>query len=189
MTQMADIMHQFCQDQNIANPWIIGHSMGGYVGLEMLKSGAYRVCLLHSNFWEDSEQKKSDRNRVIRLVQKSKNLFIREAIPHLFYPPNKDQCPDAIELLIEGAVHIPAEEIAASTAGLRDRTANHDLFEDHDIKIIHGEQDPVCPTDVLVAELAQLKRQPEVFRIENCGHMSIWEQPKKLIQSLKTILV
>jgi pimeloyl-ACP methyl ester carboxylesterase len=63
------------------------------------------------------------------------------------------------------------------------------LFDTHEIKMIHGTEDPVLPNELLEYELAKLSKQPEVFRIQNCGHMSIWENPDELIQSLKTILV
>lgn len=189
MEQMAEIVHDFCSLQNLDNPWIIGHSMGGYVGLEMLRKGNYRLCLLHSNFWPDSDQKKSDRNRLIKLVEKSKNLFIQEAIPHLFFAPNRGRCQKVIDRLVEQAKEIPAEEISASTAGLRDRKANHDLFEEHDIYIVHGTEDPVCTTEKLHEELGKLEKKPVVFNIPECGHMGIWEQPEKLIQGLKTFLV
>ena len=189
MEEMAILLNGFCKKYSLEDVKIIGHSMGGYVGLELLKLAKHSLILLHSNFWEDSAAKKEDRNRLIRLIGKSKELFINEAIPHLFYEPNKEKCKKSIEHIIEIAVQIPAEEIAASSAGLRDRCFAHELFESADITIIHGQDDPVCTTEVLDSELEKLATNPTVLRIENCGHMSIWEQPEELIQRLKTILV
>lgn len=71
---------------NIIDYGIVGHSLGGYVGIELHKLAGIKAYLIlfHSNFWEDDAKKKEDRNRVIELVQKNKRRFIREAIPNLF---------------------------------------------------------------------------------------------------------
>jgi pimeloyl-ACP methyl ester carboxylesterase len=66
MEEMAACIHDFSLSKDINNARVLGHSMGGYVGLELLHLGNYDLTLLHSNFWEDSETKKRDRDRVQR---------------------------------------------------------------------------------------------------------------------------
>jgi len=188
MDEMARCVHEFVKTEGIENPIVIGHSMGGYVGLELLHLGDYQLTLLHSNFWADTDEKKRDRDRVIDIVRQTKELFIKEAIPHLFYESNKEKCRPAIDKIIDESVHIPANEIAASSIGLRDRRANYSLFDNHDIQLIHGSMDPVLPNETLQEELAKLAKMPTVHHIDNCGHMSIWESPDDLIQLLKLIL-
>src|SRR5690606_26597669 len=65
MTEMAEAVFAILYKFKFFNPIVIGHSMGGYVGLELMKLMACRLILLHSNFWEDPPEKKNDRNRVI----------------------------------------------------------------------------------------------------------------------------
>jgi pimeloyl-ACP methyl ester carboxylesterase len=189
MADMAMCLNHFLNDLQIDNPFVIGHSMGGYVGLELLRLRPIRLSLLHSNFWNDPESKKRDRDRVINIVKRSKEIFIREAIPHLFYGENKQKCRPVIDKIISEAKHIPANEIAASTIGLRDRQPAYDLFDHHQIDIIHGEMDPILPMDLFESEVAKLGQKPPIHIIPDCGHMSIWESPEFLITTLKNILI
>src|SRR3989338_3334101 len=52
---------------------IAGHSMGGYAALafaELFPENVSGLCLFHSSSISDTEQKKKDRERIIRLVKK-----------------------------------------------------------------------------------------------------------------------
>lgn len=181
---MHNILHTF----KIVNPVIIGHSMGGYVGLELLRLLDARLILLHANFWEDAPEKKADRNRVINIVRKGSELFIREAIPGLFSPDNVASCVKDIEKLISRALQIPTTEIAAATAGMRDRRAAYDIMNSQRVDIIHGEKDPIIPLEMLNSEIQKLKQTPRVITIPNCGHMSIWENRPALLQAIEDLL-
>ena len=70
---------------------IIGHSLGGYISLEIKKSDSRckKNILLNSNYWTDNKEKKKDRIRVADVVFKSKSLFLKQAIPSLFLNPKK----------------------------------------------------------------------------------------------------
>lgn len=185
MAEIARSIHLFCLAYQISNPIIIGHSMGGYIGLELRKLMPLKLVLLHSNFWEDPPAKKKDRNRVVDIVQENKSLLIREAIPHLFAPENRLKCQETIHTLIERAMEIPKEEICASTLGMRDRADHSNANNLNDVILIHGTKDPIIPTSLLEEKLEILPLKPAVHYMENCGHMSIWENPKGLIKLIK----
>ncbi len=57
---MADQVISTLEELGINSFSIVGHSMGGYVALEVkrLIPGCRKVVLLNSNFWDDGEQKK-----------------------------------------------------------------------------------------------------------------------------------
>lgn len=188
MHEMAEDVIKFLQENKIENPTIIGHSMGGYVGLEILKRIQGKLILLHSNFWEDPEQKKHDRNRVIEIVRSNKNLFISEAIPGLFDPKNQAKCSSHIAQLIEKAKKMDSSQIEAATAGMRDRMDNTAMLGNAEISIIHGENDPIIPTSVLNENLKKAASKPERIDITNVGHMSIWEDSASLIKAIKELL-
>lgn len=61
ITEMAFDVREKLKDLKIANYSVVGHSMGGYVALELFQkdSNCEEVVLLNSNFWEDSEEKKT----------------------------------------------------------------------------------------------------------------------------------
>lgn len=188
MQYMAGCVSAELKIRGIENPFVVGHSMGGYVGLELLRLMPARLTLVHSNFWSDPETKKTDRNRVIEVVKKNKSLFLNESIPNLFAPVNREFRGAEIQTLIQKANRLDAAEIAAATGGLRDRRASYDLMNTHKIAIIQGSDDPVIPNGILQLELAKLVQYPAVYTIDNCGHMSFIENPQGLINHLQTIV-
>jgi 2-succinyl-6-hydroxy-2,4-cyclohexadiene-1-carboxylate synthase len=188
MSDMAESVVALVDYLQLENPHIIGHSMGGYVGLAILKTFAADLTLLHSNFWADDKVKKNNRNRVIEIVQKNKPLFVQEAIPALFYAANKAQLKNEIAALKVTAMGIPAKEIIAATRGLRDRPYQAEVMNKHKVNIIHGTQDPIISRKQLEKEIEQLEQDPDIFYIEDCGHMSFLEKPEQLIKALKQVL-
>lgn len=190
MNQMAQAVDSILSTENIQNPIIIGHSMGGYVALELMKLRKAKTILLHSNFWDDDLAKKEDRNRVVKVVESNLSLFLKEAIPNLFDENNRQKCERAIHKLISQASQMNPQQIAAATKGMRDRFNNSKWLENNfqDIFIIQGENDGIIPLDKMNKELSQLKNKPQLYNIPNCGHMSMWEQKEKLIELIKEII-
>lgn len=189
MADMAMSLDHLLAKKKIDTPHVFGHSMGGYVGLELMRIRKINLTLVHSNFWEDSEEKKKDRNRVIEVVKKNKNLFLSESIPNLFAEENRKKCEPIINSLIKKSTEIPANEIIATTIGIRDRKSSYDLMNQHVISLIQGASDSVIPSAVLESECKKLNKMPDIYLIENCGHMSIWEQPYSLINHLLSTII
>jgi pimeloyl-ACP methyl ester carboxylesterase len=189
MAFMAEGVSAICDAEGVEKPIVFGHSMGGYVGLELLKLRPIQLTLVHSNFWDDPFEKKQDRDRVVTIVEQNKMRLINEAIPNLFATKNRAQCEKNILDLIENAEQIPSNEIIASTKGMRDRMHNGELLNQFNIKIIHGSLDTVVKTAKLNDEVANLTQLPKIQTIPDAGHMSIWEKPTALIQCLKNVVL
>lgn len=188
MEFMANAVKQILDTENITNPKIIGHSMGGYVGLELTKLMPINLTLLHSNFWTDDIEKQNDRSRVIKVIKLKKDFFIKEAIPNLFYSGNRERCSTAINTLIVKANTIPEDEICAAIMGLKNRKANYEVMNTQNILFIQGELDPVMTVDKLNSELQFLSQPPQIITLKDCGHMSIWEKPKELMALMHKII-
>lgn len=188
IVDIAQLLKDFCLEKNIQQPTVVGHSLGGYIALELANLMSINPILLHSNFWEDDQQKKVDRNRVIEVVQQNSNRFIQEAIPNLFAKNNRSKCQEAINQLTTKAKEIPPQEIIAITAAMRDRKANYTLAQDTALIMIHGEEDPIISNQKLQEELAQFTSPIQLFEMKNIGHMSIWENPEGLNKLLKTAI-
>ena len=172
---------------NITNFDIVGHSMGGYIGLEMMQCAPKdtQLILLNSNFWADSEEKKKDRVLVSELVWKSKSLFLKTAIPNLFY--NADSYKKAIEELIEEALVLQPIGIAYASLAMRNRFDFSEFVTEHSeqIIIIQGKNDPIIPLEKMETTL-KFKENYEV--INSCGHMAHIEQHFIVDQLLKKYL-
>jgi len=189
MLQMASVLHELLLEKKIEEPIVFGHSMGGYVGLELLRLRKINLTLVHSNFWEDSDEKKKDRNRVIEVVKTNKSLFLSESIPNLFAPENRKKFETTINELVKKANEIPANEIIAATSGIRDRKPSYDLMEQNSISIIQGTSDPIIPIFMMESENKKLKRSLTIYTIENSGHMSFYEKPDALINHLLSAII
>ena len=70
---------------------IIGHSMGGYVGLsfaDLFPDNLKGLCLFHSSAYGDTDEKKKDRLRAINAVKANKNVYTIATIKNLFASKN-----------------------------------------------------------------------------------------------------
>jgi pimeloyl-ACP methyl ester carboxylesterase len=185
---IAQLLNSFFKAEKIQDAFVLGHSLGGYVGLELAKLTNLKLVLIHSNFWQDSIEKQGDRNRFIEVARDNKIRLINEVIPTLFAPENRNKCRVVIEQLKQRAITLPSSEIIAITAGMRDRNNNSNVLEAGDVSIIQGEFDQVVKMSQMIEEIERLTIKPALFTIANAGHMSIWENKDELIKSLKMII-
>jgi pimeloyl-ACP methyl ester carboxylesterase len=188
MKYMAETVNTVLKEESIIKPTIFGHSMGGYVGLELAKITDVKLVMIHSNFWEDGVQQKTDRDRVVELVQDRKDFFCKVAIPNLFYPNNRKSCEDIINDLIDQAIQIPTNEICATTLGLKTRSTNYDVIKNQDVSIIQGEFDTIMMLDEMNIQIKTHFPSQTIKLIKDCGHMSIWEKSDELLAIVKEII-
>lgn len=179
MEQMAKAVFNVLQKEQVDAYSVLGHSMGGYVALELheFDQNCKNVILMNSNVWEDNKQKVADRKRVAKLVQTKKDRFVSEAIPNLFQSP--ENYPSEVAQLIQEATAMDAEAIArASTAMSQRRDFTEHVFSGAiPIQIIQGENDPIAPKERM--EQIMLN-QPENFHVVPSGHMAHFEATKKV---------
>ena len=79
MEFMADTVHAAMETLGIGRAVVVGHSMGGYVALEMLRKypeAFAGLVLFHSTPNPDSEKKREDRLREIHLIEGGKKELI-----------------------------------------------------------------------------------------------------------------
>jgi pimeloyl-ACP methyl ester carboxylesterase len=151
---------------------LVGHSMGGYVALQLAKTNPKvdSICLLNSSFWADTEAKKADRNRVIELVKTHKNHFLNEAIPGLFAFPESHTA--FIQQLIGEAANMDIQAIVYATQAMRDRFGSEAFVESNPsrIKIIQGELDKAIPLETMLQKIQGLPL--DISILKGIGHMS-----------------
>jgi pimeloyl-ACP methyl ester carboxylesterase len=186
----ADFVKQSLKDVGFERYILVGHSMGGYIGLRMLErdNSIEKLILLHSNIWEDSEERKKNRERVVRVVKRSKKMFLSEAVPILF--KDKYRHKETIQSIIEEAMTMSATGIVHGAMSMRNRKASHKIVKRFIEKcyFIQGSHDALV--DVHEARKTWLQvGDPSKFRlIEDCAHMSMYEQPLVLEKTLYQIV-
>jgi 2-succinyl-6-hydroxy-2,4-cyclohexadiene-1-carboxylate synthase len=188
LPEMARQVRTLLDGLGIAHYHVVGHSLGGYVGCELLKSDANleHLTLLHSHPWPDPETKKQDRNRVIELVKTKATSFIREAIPNLFAFP--EEHPEAIRRYCAIAGKMDPAAIGWSSAAMRDRLSYVDVLKaaSEAVSIIQGQLDPLIPNIKLRAFAEE--RGIAFYEIPRCGHMGQEEAPEKVKEILNVII-
>lgn len=170
---------------------LVGHSMGGYIGLLMLKkdSNLKQLILLHSNIWEDSPERKKNRERVAQVVKRNRSLFLRESLPLLF--KNKHKHQNTIFNLIEEANNMTAEGITHGALAMRDRVNQFDLIAKNKNRcfFIQGSHDSLIPAQESKQTWDQYGNSLFYFTVPDCGHMCHIERPRSLRRILESIIL
>jgi len=150
---------------------VIGHSMGGYVALELkaFDLRCHKITLLNSNYWADSLQRKKDRLRVAEIIFKAKDFFLAEAIPRLF--SNAKNHKKEISFLINEASKMLKEDMAYSALAMGNRKdfSSFVLKNKPDIVLIHGALDHLVNTSDF--EPIFLSDDPNFYLFPKAGHM------------------
>jgi 2-succinyl-6-hydroxy-2,4-cyclohexadiene-1-carboxylate synthase len=184
---MAKEVEKIIVREKLKDALIVGHSMGGYVGLELMKliPGLEHLILFHSHPWSDSEDKKRDRERVANMVLTKAPVFIREAIPNLFHDPASMQ--NAIEHYIQMAEKMDPKAIGWAALAMKNRFDLAYLMEKNPEKftVISGENDKLIQVGLLDVFCKQNKISSIV--LPNVAHMAHEENREEVIHILNTI--
>lgn len=192
MEKMASVIWHILAAEGIRETILVGHSLGGYVALEMARMEPARVkgvCMLHSTALPDSDIKKKERDRVIKVLEMSPGVFIREAIPNLFAEDLKKDFQHEIEVLTNLALQHSPEGLIATTRGMRDREDGLPWLREQTIPFhfIIGKKDPIIPFEMYTEQLATGKHVSS-FVSEKAGHMGMIEDRDAVIDSVITFI-
>ncbi len=171
------------------NITIIGHSMGGYIAMEIANQENFEgeIILLNSTYKADSEEKKQDRDRVIALVETKKNAYIRETIPNLFHEPLK--YPAEIKAIQESAGNFSVSAIQEACRAMKNRENNINTVQnlkDNCIFIL-GEEDKAVVLNTILEDQDKFP-DAQFYILENCGHMSYIEVKSDVLLILNKII-
>lgn len=167
---------------------IAGHSMGGYAALafaELFPENVSGLCLFNSTSYADSEDKKRDRERVIRLVKKEHKHYVTEVITSLFAPENLPKIPAEVEKVKRIAVEVSKQSIINSLEGMKERKSRDLIlkFAEYPVLFVIGKKDSVINYETLYPQMG-LCKFPSVVMIEDGGHMCFYEAPKETLEGL-----
>lgn len=191
MELIAEIVQLLLKKLGVRKYVLIGHSMGGYVSLAMGEQdpdAILGICLFHSTAQADHKEKKFDRDRVIKVVKHNKTIFIKEAIPHLFYRGIRSH-QKYINRVLKIAQSTSSQGIVAALEGMKIRPDREVVvrFTPYPIHYIIGKEDPVLNWEGLVKQ-SQLNEKGSYLLLEDVGHMGFFEAEMPCLKSLKTFL-
>src|SRR5690606_23934196 len=187
MEEMAEMVKALADKLKLKKVVLAGHSMGGYVALafaekhpEMVKG----IILMNSTARADSDQKKKDRDRAIKLVKENHKSFIRTAIPHLFRPKNRRNMLEHVNHVKAEALKTSKQGVIAALEGMKIRNDREVLlhFAPYLILFVAAKNDPVYPFEVLQDQLQANRVTPCIT--EN-GHMAHLEDFEIVVPAIK----
>lgn len=176
LVDVAAAMNTWITAERIDRPVLVGHSLGGYVALEMVRQAPQQfagLILFHSTAYGDSVEKKESRTKVLKFIDDNGVLaFTSNFIEPLFVNP----CHPAIPFVKDISMAAPVDVVKGYTKAMRDRPDNTRVIAgfDRPILILGGESDKGIPPDSLV-EQARLNPKAAVTILPDAAHMGMFE--------------
>lgn len=168
---------------------LCGHSMGGYVCLEIAREMGEKtkgLILLHSHAAPDDEKAKENRNRTINIVKLNHSNFIHSFIPDLFAETNRERLAIQIDRLRNRSASTGSKAIVAALNAMRDRDGGFDVVMNASFPIffIIGKNDTKMPYEKIMAQ-SMLANHAEILLLSNVGHMGMIEAPEKVFPAIR----
>lgn len=191
MEEMAEAVKLVIKEESIRKAFIVGHSMGGYVALafcEMYPDNVAGLCLFNSTAKADSDQKKLDRDRAIKVIKKNHEIFIKEAITNLFSNHEnraKLKSNKQFKETLNIALKTPKQGIIAALEGMKIRDEREIIIKFAPYKILYiiGKNDPLLPYNNLI-EQSDLSENASYYLSEKGGHLCFIEDTYPCLDAL-----
>ena len=187
LNSIANQVLAIIDKEKIQKIHLVGHSMGGYIGLviqQLRPSLIDKFVFLNSHFWEDDDLKKRDRLRLAKIIHQVKPIFLSEAIPNLFYEPQK--YINHIEKIKKEANEMSSEAITSISIAMSLRSDFSVRIKEHSSAyyFILGENDTLIDPK----RVKKYVNDRAVFILPNSGHMSHIEAPENVKKILQDII-
>ena len=193
MEDLAGSVIAVINKEGIDKVFLVGHSMGGYVALafaDMYPGHLSGYSLFHSTCFADSEEKRENRDREIRLVMyKKKRQIILVNIPKGFADVNLDRLSNEVEQVKNLALSNSEEGIVAILNGMKERRDRTMVLQDPGLPLllIGGMKDNYIPCEVF-EKLAALAPHASVLRLGQSGHMGFIEEPEPAAAAIRAMI-
>jgi pimeloyl-ACP methyl ester carboxylesterase len=186
MELMAQCVHAVMRQLKLRRYIIVGHSMGGYVGLafaELFPENLRGLCLFHSSAFADSEEKKAERDKASATAKKRTSQFINVFASNLFADKND---PNIIKLqqLTAGTT---ARGIVAALQGMKLRPSREIVlkFAPYPVLFIIGKKDNLVNWEKILPQ-TEIPPHKQVLLLENAAHMGFYEAPKETLRAIRS---
>lgn len=189
ISEISEIVNNEINKLSLANYVLVGHSLGGYVALELAKHFPNKVKglgLFHSTAFADSSERKEKRNDVVKFIKKhGSEKFVRSFMPQLFIPEKRVDCKNEIKKLIEKGSTIDSKTLVEITKAMQSRKDNSEFLKTTEIPILFivGKLDQSVSLDDSIKQI-HLPKNSTAHILDNCGHMGLYERK---IETLKFV--
>ena len=189
--QMADDVLKLLDELKLEKVTLFGHSLGGYITLSFAQRYAHRLngfSLIHSTGYPDSEEAKDKRLKAVSTIQSEGiTSFIDNLVPGLFAPDQAEAHPELVARVKEIGYQTPPQGAVGASLAMRERSDRRDVISASTLPIllVAGEHDPILPQErTFTTDHSNVTQAV----IAGAGHMSMYEQPEQLAETLLTYL-
>ncbi|MCH7407781.1 alpha/beta hydrolase [Belliella sp. DSM 111904] len=191
LEEVAVLLQEWLESMEINQPVLIGHSLGGYVGLAMVELMGNEIAglgLFHSTSFADDEEKRHSRNKTIDFIHKhGVEKFIESFVPPLFPEPSRSKLEREIAELIAYGKMNDSNTVITYIETMRDRKGRFEVWGSFDRPklIIAGVQDTAVKIE---ASKAHESSASQYHELEGVGHMGMYEAPTQSLAIVKQFL-
>lgn len=190
LEQIGDQLIYWLKSIGIEQCIVAGHSLGGYITLEILRKYpdfVKSIVLFNSSAFADTEDKKENRNKLIAFINEyGVAPFLTTFVPSLFYPPTAQNFASEIKQITEDGLSIAPEAVTYYASAMRDRQDSMDLLKKYPEKILllAGEHDQNVPLEK-TRKMAKYLPENHVHIIPESAHMSLFEQSQLCYKAIR----
>ncbi len=188
LPQVADSLIGWLNSLQVNDFILIGHSMGGYIALEMAHQAGIRcrgLGLFHSTAAADSEAKKENRTKSAGFIRKNgTEVFFRTFIPGLYH--RRGPWESDVRRMIRSTSE---KSVVAYTLAMRDRPDYRSFISSFPGKtlFIAGEYDSFIPAES-IREQAGQARDALFVLLSDTGHLGMQENPEEAARAVRDYL-
>jgi len=188
----ALLLKEVLEKEGVSTFHIVGHSMGGYVGLAYAKlfpKQIKSITLFNSTAAGDNNQKQADRLKAVRIFDMNPSIFIDEAIKNLFFEPNLYSYSEEVKQLTQIAKDTSILGAQGSLRGMRLREDNVEWLSQQKFPKLYiaGYYDNTIPFSSIEKQVTITKAQ--LLKLENSGHMGFVEDKQKCIKEIESFIL
>ncbi len=182
LRQCAATIKATLLEVGLKNCSVVGHSMGGYIGLELLKSDPNflrSLTLFHSSVFSDTQAKIHTRQKTIKFIEKhGLQSFTQSFVPNLFF----DSENASIDKVMQMGNGIAADVVVGYANAMIARDSSEKVVKLTSVPLhfIVGSEDPIIELDAAIQQ-SILPDFSCISILSNCGHMGMLEQPGQCV--------
>lgn len=190
MKDMAEAVFAVVDHLEIDQYVLIGHSMGGYVALELAtlnRKALLGFCLMNSTYKADSKERKQLRKRANKMAKENFAGLIRMSFLNLFSEESRAKYPEEIEKGMSVALKTSVQGYLAAQEGMIKRKNLVEVFKVLKVPklILLGKKDGLIDHRLMVKELVDVTVE---ITLLSEGHMSHIENKEEYTYKIKRFI-
>ncbi len=183
MRDLALAVSRILVAEEVTSAVVVGHSMGGYVALQLARHEPGQVAglgLFHSTALADTPEKREGRLRSVEFIRQHGTIpYLKALYAGLVTDAFQKNHPQCMDQWLEKGARFGAQALTQGLLAMRNREDSLDLLQQTKIPvmILGGSQDQVVPADTLPAQ-ALLPAVASYVLLPGTAHMGMVESPE-----------